>query len=505
MKMSKGASSVEILEVAKKIFFPQGESPKGNITEFHCELLDFSERKVKDSTTIKEMYEETKMPLLRFYIRTTSRKGKIVAESDASRSTTPALATPSTSSTLEGFDIVANAMITSGITESDSEKLPLVDLSVPLVTSTFVPTLTTDTAPSTLNVDTFPLATDTAPSSLNVDSWQLSEGKVVKIKIHRGQVLMGMIQAFKTIDVMALVEFEIIMPNGNTEEAEDGGGVTRDLLTEFWQDFHDQCTLGISEKVPFLRHNFGEEEWTSLAHIVKFGWTNQGYFPMQLSLPFVQQCIFGKYSADLVQSFFKIIPAPEKQCYENAMQDFMPFGDEFDELVDFLDSHDVRQAPSKENTKRLLEEVSHKELIQAPMFVADCWQLVLNDIGLTQESLHDLYEKLNPSPRKVCQLLSFPDNMTVEQVTVSNHLKRFIRELTDDNIKKFLRYCTGSDLIIAKEITVAFVRVTGLARRPVAHTCSCLLELSTCYDSFPQFRSEFLGVLASKIWVMDII
>lgn len=82
----------------------------------------------------------------------------------------------------------------------------------------------------------------------------------------------------------------------------------------------------------------------------------------------------------------------------------------------------------------------------------------------TQQNIH-------PTTQKVIKLLKFPETMTMEEMEVSNHLRLFVRELDEENLKYFLRFSTGSDL------DVAFVVQSDFARRPVAHTCSCLLEL----------------------------
>lgn len=37
---------------------------------------------------------------------------------------------------------------------------------------------------------------------------------------------------------------------------DDEGGVGRDGLSEFWSDFYNQSTTGMSFEVPFLRHAF---------------------------------------------------------------------------------------------------------------------------------------------------------------------------------------------------------------------------------------------------------
>ena len=58
-----------------------------------------------------------------------------------------------------------------------------------------------------------------------------------------------------------------------------------------------------------------------------------------------------------------------------------------------------------------------------------------------------------------------------------DYLKRFIRGLDQSQLKAFLRYVTGADVICVKHIVVEFSTLEGLARRPIAHTCGCVLEL----------------------------
>jgi hypothetical protein len=129
--------------------------------------------------------------------------------------------------------------------------------------------------------------------------------------------------------------------------------------------------------------------------------------------------------------------------------------------------------------------------------VCDFFQPVMKNLKHADE-LEKVYKKLVPTGRGVICILSFPGNMSPDELSTTNHLKRFVKELTSDNLKRFLRFCTGSDLVAVDKITVNFVNVSGLARRPMVHTCSCLLELSKTFDSFPQFRSEFNSVVDSN-------
>ena len=58
-------------------------------------------------------------------------------------------------------------------------------------------------------------------------------------------------------------------------------------------------------------------------------------------------------------------------------------------------------------------------------------------------------------------------------------------------LKRFIIFTTGSDLMVCDSLKLNFVKVDGLARRPVAHTCGPGLELPTTYQSFPELREEF--------------
>ena len=143
-------------------------------------------------------------------------------------------------------------------------------------------------------------------------------------------------------------------------------------------------------------------------------------------------------------------------------------------------------------------------LIVIGPYVSECWR-DLQFCTLSKESLHELYEKLVPSNKRVVQIMQFPEVMTSQTSDTSKYLKRYIRELDSNSLGRFLRYCTGSDLLISEKITVEFTKMQGFERRPVAHTCGCLLQLADQFDNFMEFRDEFNRVLESNIWVMDII
>lgn len=85
-------------------------------------------------------------------------------------------------------------------------------------------------------------------------------------------------------------------------------------------------------------------------------------------------------------------------------------------------------------------------------------------------------------------------------------IKRYIKGLdTPQKLAKFVRFISWSELTLFDAIQVNFTNVSGLGRRPIAHTCNTVLELSLSYQSFPELREEFSAILESDYWEMDIV
>ncbi|CAK6984110.1 uncharacterized protein LOC118562359, partial [Scomber scombrus] len=74
-------------------------------------------------------------------------------------------------------------------------------------------------------------------------------------------------------------------------------------------------------------------------------------------------------------------------------------------------SHDAHTLP------QILEEIAHKDLIQKPRYVMDCWKEVTKGmIGIDELWAH--YEAIKPTPRRVQGLLEFEQVTTAKQQEV---------------------------------------------------------------------------------------
>ncbi|XP_033643725.1 uncharacterized protein LOC117303616 [Asterias rubens] len=223
----------------------------------------------------------------------------------------------------------------------------------------------------------------------------------------------------------------------------------------------------------------------------------------------MNHCFGHKTQEDeLVKTFLQFIPDHEKKIIEQALTDFQSVSED-DEFLDMLDSHEVKPCVREDNFKTILSEVAHKELIQDTAYISDCWRVPLKQ-RLTQllpkGGLDELYNKLKPTPHKVTSILQFEEHLERKEQSISTFLKKYIRQCPEERLLRFLRFCTGADVLIASSIKVRFVEpLSDFSRTPVAHTCGYVLEFPNSYGSYLELAEELTELLDSKVWVMDIV
>ena len=324
------------------------------------------------------------------------------------------------------------------------------------------------------------------------------------VEVRREYALTELMAMFSDPALMELeLDVRIKHQNGQLEPGH-GSGVFRDCLSEFWSEFYSRCTLGADVRVPYLRHEYQIQEWQSIARILVKGWLAVGYFPGQLSLPFMEEALYGTTYSSIKDSFMHYVSKQDKEILEQALDSFQSVDQE--SLIETLDVHECHQIPTADNISALLSQLGHKALIQTPMFVIECWRPILKTLAetLTPQRLSDLVLKQVPTSKRVKDILMFPPEMNSTQNRVAKNLKRYIGEMTESDLKLFLRFCTGADLLLGKEITVTFTETSDFQCRPVALTCSCNLVIPVNYQNYPDLRADFDSILHSSVWVMDI-
>ena len=154
-----------------------------------------------------------------------------------------------------------------------------------------------------------------------------------------------------------------------------------------------------------------EIQWTAVAVVIEMGYREEAVFPIRLAQPFMQQAIFGRCNnGELVDAFLKFVPEMDRMVLRDALNDYASVDEE--DLLDVMDRYNVKRLVTADSVASIVHEVAHKELVQTPMCVADCFHKVLGNILVGEGELHVLYTSLQPTTKKVLKSLVFPEVIT---------------------------------------------------------------------------------------------
>lgn len=75
----------------------------------------------------------------------------------------------------------------------------------------------------------------------------------------------------------------------------------------------------------------------------------------------------------------------------------------------------------QKNISELLYDIGHKEMIQRPKYIIDCWGKYLN-CQIENETLKEIYDKCKPDSKKLIDMLEYEDT-SEESKKIMNFLK----------------------------------------------------------------------------------
>ena len=328
------------------------------------------------------------------------------------------------------------------------------------------------------------------------------------IRVHRSLIKEDMLEIFSEPSILHVNLNAIIINQHGHEEAGQGSGVLREVFSLFWKECYESHMLGETERVPYIRHDFDRKKWEAVGRILVKGYTERQYFPHKISKAFLAACPFGEGSVTcemLQDSFKRYVSISEASVIEGCLTNSIQCDSE--EVLDFLSAFDCKRRVTSENIAEIIREVAHKEVVQKPQYVADCWQPIVSRLKIyfpDVRSLDELYSSIVPTNVKVIVLLKASPVTAAEGETLA-HLKRFIRGLDEAKLATFLTFTTASDVLVTDTLPISFTDNEGLQRRPVAHTCSFTSEVPSTYSSFCDLREEFMSILNSDGWETNIV
>lgn len=506
--VKKDTRKSELLQIGIGLFFPAGKSKMGKIEEFSVNLCDYSEVELPEDVTVGQIYDEAKLGTLKFYLTTENKNENRTTEKGSQEDGTVSeevhvqkrIKTSSTSNDQEKGEPEGQVAIMSPVENMMPIQLDLLQESDDIVM------LQIQEIEVSAAIDPQVYDTGISEATNPATTIIMQDLPATTIRLHRVTIMEEMITIFKSEDIMTTRLFVQLVD----EVGADQSGVSREAYTEFWKGFLAKLAEGEDVRVPAICPQYGLEEWKAIARVLAKGMIDAKVFPLQIAKAFIMAVFFGEESVppeDLMSSFLLYLSEYERKAVESLLKG-TGTEEEKDIVIDILDREGSHQLPENDGYRPILLQTAHKCIIQNSAYALEAMRLILpkylGDIIKTSNDINKLYDQLKPTVANVIQLFNAPDSLNKEESKVFGYLKQYIRSQNDAGLISLLQFLTASRVLSVSKIDLQFVKMTGLQRRPIAHTCGPMLELAVNYGSYRELRAEFDAILGSGYLNMDI-
>ena len=290
----------------------------------------------------------------------------------------------------------------------------------------------------------------------------------------------------------------------------DSGGVCRDMFSAYWEVAFTKFSDGNSVLTPVMHPGVDMLSLPMLGTVLSHGYIVSGFLPTRIAFPSLA-CVLLGVNTDipvhiLVEAFADSLSPSERSTVKVSLEES---GGQFSEsllqkLIAILSRYGCRVSPTPMTLKSQLVAIAKFEFQIKPLAAISS---ISSGIPHSQkkfwesfsvEELYSLYATISGTPEKVLEILEEPVYENDCEVRVFGYLQQLIGDMKRAEIRRFLRFTTGSSVLLGSKISVIFNSLSGLARHPIAHTCSSILELPSTYLNFLDFEQEFKCVLSDN-------
>lgn len=325
---------------------------------------------------------------------------------------------------------------------------------------------------------------------------------VTPIKVKRSNIVKDVISQYQEESILN-TRVSVTFDNSSAH----GDGVTREMYSLFWdglcKDFggaigHTEFTIPVITSLDI-------EDYTAIGRIITHQFVQCGTFPIRLSQASVQEMLFGTVDDKVkIHSFLLTLSPQEREVLKNALENTGPFPTS--DLIELLQDFNIRQVPCQENLEHLILGIATSEFVTKPYFylkklregMGPFWE------GITETEIQSIYELSTPTASRVVNCL-YMIALNPEEDKLYRWLQRYISSSNHEVLVNFLRFCTGSDVLLpGLSIGVNVEQISTETARPKSFTCFRKLILPTCYKSLYEMRTDLDRLLLNPgMWDID--
>ncbi|KAK3601246.1 hypothetical protein CHS0354_040425 [Potamilus streckersoni] len=320
-------------------------------------------------------------------------------------------------------------------------------------------------------------------------------------------------------DVLGLFEdsstgTQLISTRFIDEDGVDGGGVTREMLTVFWNEVKERYFHGNEVFVPHLRPERLSEkkDFVTLGRIFSLSTATLRSIPIQICRSTLMVIIYDTCDINpdtLLEDFLLFLDNEDRELLKSSLNcvSFDNMGEEEKEkLQEFLMKFGMGIVLKPATLKQYMINLAQNELCIKPKFFCENMrkgipQRHLEDfwMQITLDHLDHLYRDFRVTAENIwpkIQCETWPLH-NLDEIRVYGYLRDLIQDLEEETLLSFVQFVTADRKIPSSFITVGFSDTQGIARCPVASTCAYRLDIPVSYSNYEEFKTEFMMVLNS--------
>ena len=302
------------------------------------------------------------------------------------------------------------------------------------------------------------------------------------------------------------------------ERAVDLGGVSREMFTAFFEESYQKLFDGCTLLTPALHPGVDMSLLSVFGAIMSHAYLVSGVLPVRVAFPTLAHCFLGSNiripDNVMVTSFMDSLSVHDaalvKSSFEEVSSGFT--AETRAGLINIFSRCGCREVPTPQTLKTSILRIALCEFILKPSAaIAEIYSGIPPQHRPFWEKagyqgLLSLYKAKSVSAAKILEMFDEAEGSDLDQERVLTYLRQYVGSMSNEDLGQFLRFITGSSVCMPQKVDVIFNTLTGVARRPIAHTCEPSLELSSTYSTFVEFVREFRACISNTLaWEMNAL
>ena len=288
------------------------------------------------------------------------------------------------------------------------------------------------------------------------------------------------------------------------------------MFSAFFEAAYERLFDGSSLLCPVVHPEMDTAMLMTVGFIMSHAYLVAGLLPTRIAFPSLARMLLGMSvkieDSVLLEAFISIHEASiVKEAVKEMKEQQQKFSSQvLSGLLGLLSRFNYRQIPIPQNLNVVLVSVAAYEFLSKPTAAISFLHSGIPEHHLSfwnqinTNDLFSLYQAQSVSAAMVLKIFEAAEGNNPSEERVLSYIRQFVGNMGSDELRSFLRFVTGGSVCSSLEITIEFNALSGAARRPIVHTCSPTLVLSSTYLTYPEFASEFRGYMTCEhSWIMD--